>query len=86
MQFLKDCTGQYSSMRIALMIIILITIYLLWLFTRAFIFELQQEHINYTGLATLFTAFFVSFTLAIFAKVWQTKHELYSRNDQHKHK
>lgn len=73
--FLKDDTGKYSSLRILLFVILLIFIYLMNIFNKFVEFELNSEAVNYTGLVALFSAFFISFLFAIFAKVFQKKYE-----------
>lgn len=75
MPIIQDDSGRVSSLRIIMLLSFFLLIYLLGMFTRAFLFELKQSSINYTGLSTLFTAIFINFWLVVFAKVFQKKYE-----------
>ena len=75
MNILQDDKGNWSSIRFLLIAVLLIFIYLLFLFSKALFFELQQEAINYTGLATLFTAMVANVGLVLVMKVIQKKYE-----------
>ena len=80
MNILQDDKGNYSSMRVILLGAFLVFIFLLFLFTRLLVFELHQESINYSGLATIFTAMVTQVGLVLFLKVFQKKFE----SDNHK--
>jgi hypothetical protein len=75
MPIITDANGQVSSLRVIMLLWFFVFIFLLGMFTRAFLFELKQTSINYTGLATLFTAIFINFALIVFSKVFQKKYE-----------
>jgi hypothetical protein len=75
MPIITDASGQVSSLRVIMLLWFFVFIFLLGMFTRAFLFELKQDSINYTGLATLFTAIFINFALIVFSKVFQKKYE-----------
>ena len=75
MKLIQDDKGNISSLRVILLIVAGAFVYLLFLFTLFVLHELKSDYVNYTGLAALFSAFFVSFILAIFGKVLQKKYE-----------
>ena len=72
---IKERSGDYSSVRVVVLLTfaLLCVMYYHWL--EAFKIEIQREQPDYSGLTQLFVAMFVTFGLALFAKVWQKKHE-----------
>ncbi len=72
---LQDDKGNYSSLRALLLVVMIIFIFLLYLFTKTLFFELQQDEINYQGLATLFTAMIVNVGVVLVSKIVQKKYE-----------
>ena len=75
MNILQDDKGNYSSMRVVLLGAFAVFVFLLILFTRLLVFELNQESINYNGLATIFTAMVTQVGLVLLLKVFQKKYE-----------
>jgi hypothetical protein len=73
--FLEDSKGNSSSLRLILTVLGVVFLYFAWLFQKAFLIEITRQAPDYRGLAELFIAMFVSFILAIFAKVIQKKYE-----------
>ncbi len=72
---IRDKKGKVSSMRVALLISILIFCYLLFLFQKAFLLEIQKDVPNYLGLTSIFTAMIAQVGLTLLLKVFQKKYE-----------
>ena len=75
MKLIQDDKGNNSSLRVILLGLGIVFIYFTGIFSYVLITELHKEETNYTGVVSLFTAMFISFLLAIFAKVLQKKYE-----------
>lgn len=75
MKAIMDDKGNTSSMRIALLFAIGVFVFLLYLFTKTLLVEIQKEVINYTGLALLFTAMVTEVAVVLILKVIQKKYE-----------
>ena len=76
MKLIEDDKGNTSSLRVILLVLAGVFVYFTGLFSYVLLVELHKESgTNYTGLVSLFTAMFISFLLAIFAKVLQKKYE-----------
>jgi threonine/homoserine/homoserine lactone efflux protein len=74
-QFLSQDNGVLSMIRLAVVFVMLVFLYFLWLFTLMVFHELSRDEINYSGLALIFGAMFVEFILVIILKVMQKKYE-----------
>ena len=76
MNILQDDKGNYSSLRVILLVLLILQTWLIILFSSAMISEIKSEDaINFNGLATLFTAM-VGNTFSMFlAKIIQKKYE-----------
>ena len=75
MNIFQDDKGNYSSMRILLVLVFILT---LWMFVEwriAFHIEIQKETPDYSGLTQLFIAMMVTFGIGIIGKIIQKKHE-----------
>ena len=81
MKLIQDDKGNISSLRVILLIIAVIQVWLVILFSLLVFAELhkfyyyEHYHINYTGLAALFTVLVGQILLAVASKVLQKKYE-----------
>lgn len=75
MNFLQDDSGNYSSMRVILIISVLVLIYQLYEFRAAYHLEIVKETPDYQGLTILFTALVTNFIFALILKVVQKRFE-----------
>lgn len=73
--FLKDDSGNNSSIRGILLISVIILIYQLYEYRLAFRLEIQKEVVDYTGLSLLFTTMVINFIVVVILKVIQKKYE-----------
>jgi hypothetical protein len=75
MNVLQDNNGNYSSMRV---ILILTFSLMLWMFVEwriAFHIEIEKDNPDYGGLTQLFIAMMVTFGMGIVGKIIQKKYE-----------
>lgn len=77
LEFFKDDSGVLSMLRLLLGFLILVSCYMLYLFSLLIFHELSktESEVNYTGLSLLFTTMFINFILALVAKIIQKKYE-----------
>ena len=83
-QFFCDDDGNLSMMRLITALGIVVFVFLLYLFAITLFEEISRkdEPINYTGLATLFTAMVLELYGTIYGKVHQKKIEKLRRKNE----
>lgn len=74
--FLKDDKGNWSSMRLIMLISVVLLIYQLYEFRVILHKEIEKEVVDYNGLSILFTTMVINFVFVIILKVLQKKWEL----------
>lgn len=74
-EFLQDNQGQFSMMRLMILVVIITMIAFFRVFMLFVNKELTSEQVNYQGLTLLFSAMFINFLLAFAGKVIQKRYE-----------